>query len=358
MIPIAQPMLGDEEQEAVRQVLASGGLAQGPKVAELEEAFSALVDGRVCVAVSSGTAALHLALVAHGIGAGDEVIVPSFTFAATANAVRLAGAEPVFADIDAATYCLDPAAAAAAVGPRTAAIMPVHLYGHPADMTALNDVARRSGLLVVEDAAQAHAASDGDRPVGALGDTAAFSFYPTKNMTTGEGGMVVTSDHAAARWVRLLRNQGMERPYENEVVGFNLRMTDIAAAIGVVQLGRLEGFTARRQANARVLDEALVGHPDISPPEVREGAVHVYHQYTVRSPRRDALQLHLDGRGVQSRVYYPTPVHRMAPFASTEADLPETDRAAAEVLSLPVGPHLTEEEAAAVAAAASALPGC
>ena len=353
MIRIAQPTVGPDEQEAVLAVLASGGLSSGPKVAELEEAFSAVVDGRVCVAVNSGTSALHLALLAHGIGPGDEVIVPSFTFAATANAVCLAGAEPVFADIDPATFCLDPEAAAAAVGPRTAAIMPVHLYGQPADMTALGEVARRSGLLVVEDAAQAHLAADGDRPAGALGDAAAFSLYATKNMTTGEGGMVVTSDQAAARRVRLLRNQGMERPYENEVVGYNLRMTDIAAAIGVVQLRRLPSFTRRRQENAGVLDEALAGHGEVARPTCRAGAVHVYHQYTVRSTGRDSLQLRLDAAGVESRVYYPTPVHRLAPFAATKADLPETDRAAAEVLSVPVGPHLTDDEVAAVAAALS-----
>ena len=353
MIRIAQPTVGPEEQEAVLAVLAGGGLTQGPRVAELEEAFSAVVDGRACVAVNSGTSALHLALLAHGIGPGDEVVVPSFTFAATANAVCLAGAEPVFADINPVTFCLDPEAAAAAVGPRTAAILPVHLYGHPADMTALGEVARRSGLLVVEDAAQAHLAADGDRPVGALGNAAAFSFYPTKNMTTGEGGMVVTSDQAAARRVRLLRNQGMERPYENEVVGFNLRMTDIAAAIGLVQLRRLPSFTRRRQENAGVLDAALAGHGDVVPPACRTGAVHVYHQYTVRSAGRDALQLRLDAAGVESRVYYPTPVHRLAPFAAAKADLPETDRAAAEVLSVPVGPHLTDDDVAAIAAVLS-----
>jgi len=330
-------MIGAEEQEAVRAVLAGGGLVQGPKVAELEDAFSELVGGRACVAVSSGTAALHLALMAHGIGPGDEVIVPSFTFAATANAVRLAGAEPVFTDIDPATFCLDPAAAAAAVGPRTAAIMPVHLYGQPADMAGLGRVAGRFGLLVVEDAAQAHAAADGGCPVGALGAAAAFSFYPTKNMTTGEGGMVVTPDHAAARRVRVLRNQGMERPYENEAVGYNLRMTDIAAALGIVQLGRLPAFTERRQANARVLDDALAGHRAVMAPARRAGAVHVFHQYTVRAAQRDGLQRRLAARGVESRVYYPVPVHRLAPFASVKADLPETDRAEVAAVAAAVG---------------------
>ena len=351
MIRVSAPVLGPEEQDAVLAVLASGALAQGARVAELEAGFSALVDGRACVAVSSGTAALHLALVANGIGPGDEVIVPAFTFAATANAVRLAGAEPVFVDIEAATYCLDPAAAAAAVGPRTAALLPVHLYGQPADSLALGEVARRHGLLVVEDAAQAHGGADQGRPVGALADAAAFSFYATKNMTTGEGGMVVTADEAVARRVRLLRNQGMERPYENEVVGYNLRMTDLAAAIGVVQLRRLPALTARRQANAEVLDEALGSGP-VRPPPRRAGATHVFHQYTVRSPERDALQRRLGARGVETRVHYPTPVHRLAPFAvAAKVDLPETDRAAAEVLSLPVGPHLSDEEVAAVAAA-------
>ena len=318
-------------------------------MAAFEEAFSDLVDGRTCVAVSSGTAALHLALLAHGIGARDEVIVPSFTFAATANAVRLVGAEPVFADIDPANFCLDPDAVAAAVGSRTAAIVPVHLYGQPADMAALGAVARRHGLLVLEDAAQAHAASDGGRPTGALGDVAAFSFYATKNMTTGEGGMVVTPDSAVARRVRLLRNQGMERAYENEMVGYNLRMTDIAAAIGAVQLERLADFTAQRRANARVLAEALAGHPSVSAPVVRSGVGHVYHQYTVRTPDRDGLQRRLAERGIESRIFYPVPVHRLEPFATSKADLPATDRAAGEVLSVPVGPHLSPDEIAAVA---------
>ncbi len=281
-VAAAAPMIGAEERAAVDRVLASGRLAMGPEVAAFEQEFATLVAGRPCVAVNSGTSALHLALLALGIGPGDEVIVPSFTFAATANAVALAGASPVFADIDPASFCLDPAAADAAVTPRTAAIMPVHLYGHPADTVRLEEVARRHGLAVVEDAAQAHAASDDGRPVGSLGAAAAFSFYPTKNMTTGEGGMVVCADESVARQVRLLRNQGMERRYANEVVGFNLRMTDIAAAIGRVQLTRLGDWTERRRSTAAHYDMALTG---VRTPTVRAGAHHVYHQYTVRLAR-------------------------------------------------------------------------
>ena len=214
-------------------------VVQGPEVLAFEEEFSAIVDGRHCVAVNSGTSALTLTLMAMGIGRGDEVIVPSFSFAATANAVRLVGAEPVFADIEPATFNVDPRAVESLVGPRTAAIMPVHLYGLGCDMAALGVIAERHGLGVVEDAAQAHGAQVDGRPVGSLGTAGCFSFYPTKNMHSLEGGMVTTADAELARTVRLLRNQGMEQRYANEIVGANMRMTDVAAAVGRAQLGRL-----------------------------------------------------------------------------------------------------------------------
>ena len=213
MIPAAHPIIGDDERAAVDAVLRSGMIAQGPQVAAFEEEFSALVQGRECVAVNSGTSALHLALLAMEIGPGDEVIVPSFTFAATANAVAVTGATPVFIDIDPDTFCMDPELIAPSITARTRAIMPVHLYGHPAAMAQIMDIAADHELLVLEDAAQAHAATLEGRPVGAWGDAAAFSFYPTKNMTSGEGGMFVTGDPELARMVRLLRNQGMERRY-------------------------------------------------------------------------------------------------------------------------------------------------
>ncbi|MEV5831067.1 DegT/DnrJ/EryC1/StrS family aminotransferase [Spirillospora sp. NPDC052242] len=351
-VPAARPVIGDAEIDAAVRVLRSGRVVQGPEVAAFEEEFSALVAGRHCVAVNSGTSALHLALLALGVGPGDEVIVPSFTFAATANVVRLAGAEPVFADIEPGSFCLDPDAAAAAITPRTAAIMPVHLYGHPAAMDRFAALAERHGLALVEDAAQAHAASLDGVPAGALGTVGCFSFYPTKNMHTLEGGMVTTADAGTARTLRLLRNQGMEERYANEIVGANLRLTDVAAAVGRVQLGRLAEWTERRRANAAFLDAKITG---AVPPPVAAGARHVYHQYTVRVPEgREAMRRHLDERRIGNAVYYPTPVHRLRPFLKDGApdprwDLPETERAAAEVLSLPVHPTLTEAELARVA---------
>ena len=236
VIPAAKPIIGEEERRAVDRVLSSGVIAQGPEVAAFEREFAdQLLNGRTCVAVNSGTSGQHLGLLACGVGPGDEVIVPSFTFAATANSVALTGATPVFADIDPDTFCLSPQAVEAAITPRTKGMMPVHLYGHPADMPGLQAVADKHGLQIYEDAAQAHAASLNGQPVGTYGAFAMFSLYPTKNMTSGEGGMVSCATDEIARTTRLLRNQGMESRYENENVGFNARMTDVHAAIGRVQ---------------------------------------------------------------------------------------------------------------------------
>ena len=357
-IPVAKPIIGDEERAAVDRVLRSGMLAQGPEVAAFETEFAAAFElDRRCVAVNSGTSGLHLGLLAAGVGAGDEVIVPSFTFAATANAVRLTGATPVFADIEPESFCLDPEAVRAAITPRTAGIMPVHLYGHPAAMSELLAIADRHSLQLFEDAAQAHGASLHGRPVGTYGSFAMFSLYPTKNMTAGEGGMLSVADPGIERQLRLYRNQGMLRPYENEVVGFNCRMTDVHAAIGRVQLTRVAAWTARRQANAAYLTRHLTG---VTPPRVAAGALHVYHQYTVRVPEdrdrfADALQTEY---GVGTGRFYPTPVHRLPPFADRPIDLPATDRAAAECLSLPVHPSVSADDLdhmlAAVAAVANA----
>jgi dTDP-4-amino-4,6-dideoxygalactose transaminase len=339
MIPAAQPIVGDQEREAVDRVLRSGMLAQGPEVKAFEDEFAAVVDGRHCVAVNSGTSALHMAFIAAGIGAGDEVIVPSFSFAATANSVCLAGGVPVFVDIEENYFNIDPAAVESAITPRTKAVMPVHLYGHPAAMVELQAICSRHGLVLLEDAAQAHAASLNGIPVGAFGVAASFSFYPTKNMTSGEGGMVTTADDGVARMLRLLRNQGMERRYENEVIGFNTRMTDIHAAIGRVQLRKLAGWTKSRQENARFLSENIRG---VIVPPVASGAEHVYHQYTIRvvGQDRDAFAAELTKRGVGNGVYYPTPIHRLPSFGLS-LDLPTTESVAAQCLSLPVHPALS-----------------
>ncbi|MEI4278112.1 DegT/DnrJ/EryC1/StrS family aminotransferase [Klenkia terrae] len=342
MIPVAKPLIGDDERAAVDRVLRSGMMAQGPEVAAFEQEFAeALVQGRECVAVNSGTSGLHLGLLAAGIGPGDEVVVPSFTFAATANSVALTGATPVFADIDPVSFCLDPASVEAVVTGRTAAIMPVHLYGHPADVAGLAAVAERHGLALFEDAAQAHGAAQDGRAVGTFGAFGMFSLYPTKNMTSGEGGMV-SCDGEVARKVRLLRNQGMAAQYQNEVVGLNNRMTDIHAAIGRVQLGRLPAWTTTRQRNAAYLDAHLEG---VATPTVRAGATHVYHQYTVRvdGDRDRMVQALREEHGVGSGVYYPVPNHRLASFA-LDLDLPETEKAAREVISLPVHPSLTSDD--------------
>ncbi|MBW8736012.1 MAG: DegT/DnrJ/EryC1/StrS family aminotransferase [Streptomyces turgidiscabies] len=352
-IPAARPVIGEAEIAAVVRVLRSGRVVQGPEVAAFEEAFSELVAGRACVAVNSGTSALQLSLMALGIGPGDEVVVPSFSFAATANAVRLVGADPVFTDITPGTYCLDPLAASAVIGPRTAALMPVHLYGHPAPMDQLMELAARHGLAVLEDACQAHGATLHGRPVGSFGEAGCFSFYPTKNMHALEGGIISTGDPHLARILRLLRNQGMEQRYENEIVGANMRMTDVAAAVGREQLKQLPAWTEQRRANAKVLDSHIEG---LSVPHEADGARHVYHQYTVRIPGglRDSVQQDLARQGIGSTVYYPTPIHRLRPYQDQgRPSLPETDRAAAEVLSLPVHPTLGQAELERIAQAVS-----
>jgi len=353
MIPAAKTQIGEEERAAVDRVLKSGMLAMGPEVAAFESEFSAYVANRHCIAVNSGTSALHLSLLAAGIGPGDEVIVPSFSFAATANSVALTGATPVFVDIEPNYFAIDPKAVEAAITPRTRAVMPVHLYGHPAALVALTAIAKKHGLMLLEDAAQAHLASVDGVPVGAWGVAASFSFYPTKNMTAGEGGLVSTADDAVARQMRLLRNQGMEKRYANEIIGFNTRMTDIHAAIGRVQLTHLPEWTAKRQANAAYLSENLTG---VITPPTAEGAVHVFHQYTIRvaDHDRDRFAEELAARGVGSGVYYPTPIHRLPSFG-LDLDLPTTVLVASQVLSLPIYPSLTDDELDTIVDAVNAV---
>ncbi|TQQ79325.1 DegT/DnrJ/EryC1/StrS family aminotransferase [Halonotius terrestris] len=347
MIPLANPTFGPDEIDAVDDVLESGMVADGPEVRAFEAEFADYCGAGHAVATSNGTTALHAALEALDIGAGDRVVTTPLSFVASANAIRLAGARPVFADIDPETYNLDPAATERAVRKADAdAILAVHLYGLPADVAALRDIADDAGIPLVEDAAQAHGATvDGDA-VGTFGDAAAFSFYPTKNMTTGEGGMILTDREAVADRAASFCNhgRGSDGGYAHERVGHNFRMTSLAAAIGRVQLDRLPEWVASRRANAQRLTDELSDIDGLTTPNAPDGVEHAYHQYTVRVPDRERLQAHLADNGVDSGVYYPTPIHELAAYDGYDADAPVAEAAADEVLSLPVHPNLTETE--------------
>ena len=340
-IQLAKPKIGIKEKVAVLRVLQSGNLAQGPEVKKLESQFSKLVGERECVAVNSGTSALHLALLSLGVGPGDEVIVPSFTFAATANSVALTGAKPVFVDIDPLTFNIDPEQITTAITARTKAIQVVHLYGLPAKIDVIQAIAKKHNLLIIEDAAQAHIAQINGQPVGTFGDAAAFSFYPTKNMTAGEGGMVVLKESSVARLCRLYRNQGMEQRYKNEVVGFNYRMTDIHATIGIQQLKKLDSWTEKRIQNAEYLSRQINSSET---PVTPHGYKHVFHQYTVTLfQNRDSISKYLDDKGISNGVYYPTPVHALPSF-DLNLNLPNTKVACETALSLPIHPSLSRTD--------------
>lgn len=346
MIPISKPSLGEAEVRAVSAVLTSGQIAQGRRVAEFEEAFAACCGVKHAIATTSGTTALWAALLAHQIGPGDEVITSPFTFIASANAIRYAGATPVFVDIEPQTFNIDPGQIEAKITPRTRAILPVHLYGHPANMAAIMALAHKYNLAVIEDACQAHGAAASGRKVGSFG-TGCFSFYATKNITTGEGGMITTNDDEVAGRARLLRAHGMRRRYYHEMLGYNFRMTDIQAAIGLAQLAELENFTRQRQANAQYLLAKLSKLDGLCLPVVRPGYVHVFHQFTVRVlGDREAFCQKLAQRGVATAVYYPVPVHKQQTFleAGGGQHLPLVEEACRQVVSLPVHPALSRSD--------------
>lgn len=342
MIVLSRPSLGDEEISAVVDVLRSGMLASGARVKEFESAFAAATGSTEAVAVGSGTAALHLGLLAMGIGPGDEVIVPSFTFAASANAVRMVGASPVFADIDRDDYTVHAANIEPLVTDRTRALMPVHLYGQMAPMSEIVQLADAAGIDIIEDAAQAHLAESGGRRAGSVGRVGAFSFYPTKNMTTGEGGMITTSDPEVAERARWLRNQGMAERYVHRTVGLNERMTEMEAAIGLIQLQKLPAWTERRREIASIYRERL--NPELGLPLERSDAKHVYHQFTIAPSDREEVRAVLRDAEIGHDVYYPTPTHRQDPYLGDDYDLEVTDEMTERVLSIPVRPDLTDEE--------------
>jgi perosamine synthetase len=357
MIPIARPLIGDEEKQAVMEVLGSGVLAQGPKVRAFEEAFAEMCAVRCAIATSSGTTALHVALLAHAVGPGDEVITTPFTFIASANSILYVGARPVFVDIDPLTFNIDPARIEAAITPRTKAIIPVHLFGLPCDMGAILKIAGKHGLIVIEDACQAHGAEHNGRRVGSFG-TGCFSLYPTKNITSAEGGMITTDDEEIAERCRVIRQHGMRRRYYHDEMGFNFRMTDVHAAIGLAQLQKLERFNEARIANARFLNERLKG---VTTPIVPKGYRHVFHQYTVRvaDGHRDVALEGLKERGIGAGVYYPVPVHQQRVYVEQgyTGTFPEAERAATEVLSLPVHPGLSRADLETIVVAVNELCG-
>lgn len=358
-IPIARPQLGVEEETAVLEVMRSGALAQGARVKAFEEAFAATTGARFAVATSNGTTALYLALVAYGIGPGDEVVTSPLTFIATGNAIAQTGAQPVFADVD-DSLNLDPESVERMIGPRTRAIMPVHLHGNPCDMAAFIDIAERHNLVLIQDACQAIGATIGGAPLGTFG-TAAYSLYATKNITTGEGGMIITNDPAVAQKCASLRHQAYSsRAYVHEAVGYNYRMTEMQAAIGLVQLGRLEDITERRRSNAAYYDQHITSR-HFTRPRVAGHNRHVYHQYTLRVKgggeiTRDGVRAALEEAGVSTGVYYPVPVHRQPAYAGHDgAPCPRAEAAAEDMVSIPVHPAVSDEEREIVARAVNAI---
>lgn len=356
-IPIARPLTGEEEQRALAEVLASGQLAAGAQTARFEEEFARYIGVPYGSATSNGTTALHAALAAVGVGPGDRVITTTFSFVATANAILFCGATPVFTDIDPVTYNMDPGSLAAALEavPDAKAVLVVHLFGLPADMDAIGRLCAERGIPLVEDCAQAHGARYGQGKVGGFGAAGCFSFYATKNMTTGEGGMVVTGSEAVHERVRRFINHGRSDRYVHTELGHNFRLTDLQSALGRVQLGRLDGWNERRRANARYLNEAFAGLDWLTTPVTPPGREHVFHQYTIRTAYRDMLADWLRERGIGSQVVYPLAIHQQPLYADGRAETPvpldEAERAAREVLSLPVHPGLSEAELERVAAA-------
>jgi len=354
MIPISRPDIGAPEEAAVLEVLRSGMLAMGPRTHAFEAAWASYCGVGHAILMSNGTVAQEAVLHGLGIGPGDEVITVSFSFNATVSVILRVGARPVFVDVREDDFCMDPALVEAAITPRTRAIMPVHLYGLMADMDPLVDIARRHGLAIIEDAAQAHGATYGGRRAGQFGP-AMFSLYATKNLMTGEGGFATTDDEDLADRIRLFRNHGMRVRYQHEALGTNFKPTDLAAAIGLAQLERLDERTERRRRNAASLSAGLAG--DYLVPTVPDGREHVWHQYVMRFPgERQAVLDGLAARGVGSLIYYPIPIHRqeyLQDYLPGAADLPlpVTDRLAEEVLAIPVHPLLTDDELATIVGA-------
>lgn len=359
MIPILDlkaqyASIKDEVAVAIQGVLDSCQFTLGSEVLALEKEFAAYCSAKDAIGVNSGTSALHLALLAAGIGPGDEVITVPFTFVATAAAIHYAGATPVYVDINPNTFNMDPAKLEAAITPRTRAVIPVHLYGQPADMDLIVQIARGHGLIVIEDAAQAHGAEYRGRRVGSLGDMACFSFYPGKNLGAyGEAGMVTTDRSEYAKKIRMLRDWGAEQKYHHVLKGYNFRMEGMQGAVLRVKMRHIEKWTEARRAVARRYDQAFVGS-GVEIPQPSDVSRHVYHVYAIRSPARSKWQQELAIRGIQTGIHYPFPVHLQPAYADARwhrGDFPHSEKAAEEVLSLPIYPELNRAQQDEVVAA-------
>ncbi len=339
MIPISKTIIGKEELKAVKEVLESGMLAQGDVVKELEDKFAAYIGVDYAIATNSGTAALHTALAAIGIKNGDEVITTSFSFFSTASCVLMQNAKPVFVDIEPRTYNINQSEIEDKISERTKAIIPVHLYGQPCKMKEIMDIAEGHNLNVIEDAAQAHGAEYDGKKVGSIGDIGVFSFYATKNMITGEGGMITTNDERTAERARIIRNHGQRERYIHECLGYNYRMTNIAAAIGLAQIKKLDKLNERRISNAEYYNKRLNADKSYIAPGVK----HVFHQYTVRAKERDRFAEHLEKNGVGYGIYYPVPLPSQ-PLFNSGGFFREAEVASKEVVSIPVHPSLSKED--------------
>jgi len=356
LIRINQPIIGKEEIDAVTEVLKSGILTEksgmGPRVLEFEKEFAHYVGAKHAVALSSGTAALHSAVVIAGVKPGDEVIIPSFTFHATAEVVLMAGGEPIFADIDPDTYTITAETVEAVMTRNTKVIMPVHLYGLPADLDPLKKLARDRGVTLIEDAAQAHGAEYKGSKIGSIGDMTCFSMYAGKNMTTGEGGMVTTNDDDYSERLRMIRSHGEQRPYWPITVGNNYRMTELLAAVGTAQLKKLPSFLEKRRKNAEFLGEKLGVLGKVVPPKEPEGRKSAWYLYTLRlhganAGKRNKVIEKLRSRNIEAAVYYESPLHLLPLYrerTTSRRPLPETEKACRQVFSVPVHPRLTETE--------------
>jgi dTDP-4-amino-4,6-dideoxygalactose transaminase len=348
-VNLSKMYVDENIRQAVNRVLNSSRYIKGQELENFERDFADVCGTRYAVGVSSGTSAILLSLMALGIGAGDEVMVPSLTFIATASPARFLGAELVFADIDPETYTLDPADVEKKITPRTRAIIPVHLYGHPCNMDIINGLAKKHNFYVIEDACQAHGAAYKGKMTGSLGDIACFSFFPSKNVTVlGDGGMITTDNPELVKKVSMLRDQGRTQKYLHEILGLNFRLSEIHAAIGREQLRHLQEWNGQRRKNAAQY-RALLNRPGIVTPVEREWAKHVYHMYVIRVKRRDELASYLNENGIETGIHYPVPVHRQ-PCLKSDVRLPVTEERVDEILSLPMHPFLSEDEVDYVAA--------